>query len=41
MTKQETNDEFEIPDTFVSLSRSKQAEEYVKELDRTKLICLD
>ena len=26
----ETNDEFEIPDTFVSLSRSKQAEEYVK-----------
>ena len=26
----ETDDEFEIPDTFVSLSRSKQAEEYVK-----------
>ena len=30
IAKQETNDEFEIPDTFVSLSRSKQAEEYVK-----------
>ena len=30
IVKQETNDEFEIPDTFVSLSRSKQAEEYVK-----------
>ena len=30
IAKQETNDDFEIPDTFVSLSRSKQAEEYVK-----------
>ena len=30
ITSTETNDEFEIPDTFVSLSRSKQAEEYVK-----------
>ena len=30
VTSIETNDEFEIPDTFVSLSRSKQAEEYVK-----------
>ena len=25
VAKQETNDEFEVPDTFVSLSRSKQA----------------
>ena len=30
IAKQETSDEFEIPNTFVSLSRSKQAEEYVK-----------
>ena len=30
ITSTETNDEFEIPNTFVSLSRSKQAEEYVK-----------
>ena len=30
ITSNETNDEFEIPNTFVSLSRSKQAEEYVK-----------
>ena len=30
ITSAETDDEFEIPDTFVSLSRSKQAEEYVK-----------
>ena len=30
ITSTETKDEFEIPDTFVSLSRSKQAEEYVK-----------
>ena len=30
VTSTETNDEFEIPDTFVSLSRNKQAEEYVK-----------
>ena len=30
ITSAETNDEFEIPNTFVSLSRSKQAEEYVK-----------
>ena len=30
IVKQETNDEFEVPDTFVSLSRSKQAEEYAK-----------
>ena len=28
--KQTDNDEFEIPSTFVSLSRSKEAEEYVK-----------
>ena len=32
ITSIETNDEFEIPDTFVSLSRSKQAEEYVKKV---------
>jgi len=32
ITSTETNDEFEIPDTFVSLSRSKQAEEYVKKV---------
>ncbi len=32
IAKQETNDDFEIPDTFVSLSRSKQAEEYVKKV---------
>ena len=30
VAKQETNDEFEVPDTFVSLSRSKQAEQYAK-----------
>jgi hypothetical protein len=30
VAKKETNDEFEIPDTFVSLSRSKQAEQYAK-----------
>ena len=28
----ETSNEFEIPNTFVSLSRSKQAEEYVKKV---------
>ena len=30
IVKQTDNDEFEIPSTFVSLSRSKEAEEYVK-----------
>ena len=32
ITSIETSDEFEIPNTFVSLSRSKQAEEYVKKV---------
>ena len=32
ITSTETNSEFEIPNTFVSLSRNKQAEEYVKKV---------
>ena len=32
MISTEANDEFEIPNTFVSLSRSKQAEDYVKKV---------
>ena len=32
ITSKETSNEFEIPNTFVSLSRSKQAEEYVKKV---------
>ena len=32
ITSTETNSEFEIPNTFVSLSRNKQAEDYVKKV---------